>query len=146
MSTQAPSQTELPPKYLTQAGPGCRPVWIARSPGEAQYRPIDFYAIKSLPTPPVGLGVIWPFNSYVVDSEHMTVTINGGTNIGARGFLNGADHAVIVHWKRRRKELGLTGGESRESESYLLGLQAGDHCVLLHISETGRMWSFKNAR
>lgn len=92
--------------------------------------------------------MLWDTNTYQVNLEDLCFIINGGRRIQPTALLQFTDVKPVAI-KRHRKEMSLTGGDTGEEQvSFLLGvsgiLDGEERQLLLHISQDGSLWAWRN--
>jgi len=111
----------------------------------------DLYAIKNEIT---SLQLLWDFNSYFINIPIGYFIINGGNRIRPM-VVEGMEIPVIEYAKRNRVDMALNTIDDPDKTneikiSYLIGItglcDGVSKSVLLHISDNGSVWSWRDSR
>lgn len=122
-------------------------VWIGDDPKPVSLQFEELYPVKDQIKKAV---LLWDTNSYVIDVVNKTFIVNGGRPIQPPG-LHSLQNAEIEYAARHTRQLSMTSdSESSERISFLVGvkgtIQGEERSLLLHISDDGSMWQWKDTR
>jgi len=129
------------------------PDFIITTDDNAEAREIQFSDIFNLKNKITSIMLLWDYNSYYVNIEQGYFIINGGKRIQptvATMML----HKKLEYARRNRMDIQMDGDDTLEESdirmSYLFGIEGivdNEHkSILLHISEDGFLWGWRDKR
>lgn len=117
------------------------PEFIIATIDQPEPRGVQFSELYNLQKSITHLTLLWDYHSYHVNLVDKVFIINGGRKLQVEQFP-GPVRLVYA----RRNTMMMTGGNPKPLITYLLGMEDDNNQLLLHVSDTGGTWAWKNHR
>jgi hypothetical protein len=113
---------------------------------------VDFSELYSKKNQITSMLLMWDYNSYYVNITNKYFIINGGNRIRPT-IMETMEQPVLEYARRNRANIEINVESTKNGKveiSYLIGVtglcDGTAKSILLHISETGDMWMWKEDR